>query len=223
MDGPYGCTMESGEAKLLGPWPHCLQNKLDFFRDKQKLNQKKNMQCAKIFAKIKLKVKIAILSFNHRFQKLQKIVKPTIKWNLNQRHYNNSDSRNNFNFLLKVFNDWQDLILSDKAFQSMGPWNDIVFRLSEVLHCGRWRFEFWRVLYLWIAEFQYNIDYQLGRCFWFRMEEMKEVKRMGPRTEPWGTPVLVGLWRRHPDPISHIGPSETGRTRAKVTSAKKIK
>ena len=88
-----------------------------------------------------MKIKIAILNFNHRFQKFATDCEVNNKMNLNQRHYN-SDSKNNFNFLLKIFNDWQDLILSDKAFQSMGPWNDIVFRLSEVLHCGRWRFEF---------------------------------------------------------------------------------
>ena len=94
------------------------------------------MYSTQIFAKIKVKIKKAILNINQRFQEIATDCEANNKMKFKPKNYNNSDSKNNFNFLLKMFNDWQDLILSGQVFQSMGPWNDIVFRLSEVLHCG---------------------------------------------------------------------------------------
>ena len=156
------------------------------------------MQCAKILAKIKVKVKKAILNINHRFQKIatdceannkmkfkpKTLIAKTISisswkclmigtsglvgsapaWDGTGCEFDSWHCRIyipcslSLRLLGSLWSLWvhmawhkncvkkkKDLILSGKAFQSMGPWNDIVFRLSEVLHCGRWRFEFWRV------------------------------------------------------------------------------
>ena len=54
--------MESGEAKLLEPWPHCLQNKNRYFSQRNKNKPKKEHAVHKYFANIKVKVKIAILN-----------------------------------------------------------------------------------------------------------------------------------------------------------------
>ena len=53
----YGCTMESGEAKLLGPWPHCLQNKLEFFQRQTKIKPKKEHAVRKDFCENKTESK----------------------------------------------------------------------------------------------------------------------------------------------------------------------
>ena len=102
----YGCAMESGEAKLSEPWSHCLQNKIDIFLRQTKIKPKKEHALHNDFCKNKSeKIKIAILNINHRFQKIATDCEAKKKRNLNQRHYNNFDSKNNFNFLLKMFND----------------------------------------------------------------------------------------------------------------------